>query len=289
MGKASTATFQIVTVGAILIAVSVWMFGPHRVADPTFQSAIDPTTNKPLEMGVLTYSGDFRADPLGRTPADCVPLGYDLAPDGRHLIHGLTGDTVTFADIPEPSGGQAPLAGCFSNGVRLVPIPVDQIPDPFRRTPEGLIDWVTTTPAERAAEAAREEVDEVTLIIAAAQQREAIARAAAPTLVPDSSVTLGCEHLRETRRGLFRFAIGTPGCHEVVLGPNQFYDTVRTEEALLNRAMCTYSYPRVRDVELQDRPGPDRLVNTSRTTAQVVVYWIDQGATDPISNKRCGA
>ena len=170
----------------VLAALMVSYWPESQIRDIALQKAISRETNRPTVMGVLTYSGDFHVDPEGRTPEECVPTGYTLADSHRAVIKDGTGTTkeIPFDKLPFDL-----YEGCFMNGKRLVPIPANQIPDIYRGTPQGFIDLVTESDAEREEIVAHAEAKRLEAL--RRLEAERAAREATHLKKPKTIVTFG--------------------------------------------------------------------------------------------------
>ena len=106
--------------------------------------------------------------------------------------------------------------------------------------------------------------------------------ALAPRHIPPSQVVDGCDQLKNVQSGLYNFVVGHPGavnCREIEVGPNQYFDIVLDPNR--SQPHCSAAYPPRLGLVYDNRPGPDRISNTSDAFFTVVVYETPQGEDDP--------
>lgn len=197
--------------GYTFIVVALGMFVWQSVdIDPKeevfYQQAFDHNTGEPLKMGYVTASGDWIEDPLGRTPTDCRPAGYNhFGQSGKSFPYSTAGTC------------RSPITG-----KRLVPISPEYVPDASKSTLPGMLDWVFPTPAERvAAQAARKAKEAAAREAENAKQAAEIAleraRYPAPVITPPPPRTAA----RETPcTGRYENLLN---CQRVVFGSNTEY------------------------------------------------------------------
>ena len=152
----------LVVFGVVIVGALTAIYGEEELVGATQQDLFDGP--HPNAMGWINLDGDWvqvhtftqkqikEEASEGKSaeyelvetqlrPVHCVPEGYEL--------FGPTGDMFPFAAI-EANGLVMP-SHCYKNGQPLVPISRENVPDMSNFGPREWVDWLTTTPAEKAA------------------------------------------------------------------------------------------------------------------------------------------
>ena len=134
--------FAVVAIGGILLFGGLtYIYGADELTGSNQQGLF--VGNKPNAMGRTNLDGEFIVV-HGLTPGKCVPAGFDA--------FDADGNIFPFASTDKRGSNE-----CYKNGIPLVPNSRATTPDVSGYTPQGIMGWLTTTPAEKAAEEAAEQ------------------------------------------------------------------------------------------------------------------------------------